>query len=131
MQPLYDGIIPLIIDVMGDYRRIAMLDKIKPELLHTHEEVLIKEGNLMKKLFSDLGERFAERPGGYTRIYRLGQRPGDGARTALLELIGAPPIEEKEQKKDKKGKRKEGKAKDEKAEKKASSEDVESHICLE
>jgi large subunit ribosomal protein L17 len=44
------------------------------------------------KLFSDLGTRFASRPGGYTRIIRTGRRAGDGAEMAIIELVelGAP-----------------------------------------
>ena len=44
---------------------------------------------VMKKLFDDLGARFAGRPGGYTRILRLGPRRGDGAEMAIVELIGS------------------------------------------
>ena len=42
-----------------------------------------------KKLFSDLAPRFADRPGGYTRIIRTGWRIGDGAELAILEFIGS------------------------------------------
>ncbi len=42
-----------------------------------------------QKLFSDLAPRFAERPGGYTRIIRVGWRLGDGAELAILEFIGS------------------------------------------
>jgi large subunit ribosomal protein L17 len=39
-------------------------------------------------LVGKLGPHFADRPGGYTRILRLGRRPGDGAEQAVLELVG-------------------------------------------
>jgi large subunit ribosomal protein L17 len=39
-------------------------------------------------LLQKLGPHFAERPGGYTRVLRLGTRPGDGAERAVLELVG-------------------------------------------
>ena len=39
------------------------------------------------KLFEELAPRYEERPGGYTRVLKLGQRQGDGARTALIELV--------------------------------------------
>ncbi|MFB3920096.1 MAG: 50S ribosomal protein L17 [Terriglobia bacterium] len=42
----------------------------------------------VKKLFEDVAKRFASRPGGYTRIVRTGWRKGDGADTAVLELVG-------------------------------------------
>jgi len=41
----------------------------------------------VKKLFEDVAKRFASRPGGYTRIVRTGWRKGDGADTAVLELV--------------------------------------------
>jgi large subunit ribosomal protein L17 len=43
---------------------------------------------VVKKLFDTIGARFATRPGGYTRILRLGPRQGDGAEMAYLELVG-------------------------------------------
>jgi large subunit ribosomal protein L17 len=42
-----------------------------------------------EKLFKDLAPRFAQRPGGYTRIIRAGWRLGDGAELAILEFIGS------------------------------------------
>ncbi len=50
-----------------------------------------------KKLFNDLAPRFANRSGGYTRIVRAGWRVGDGARVAILELIGSE-LKKKEKK---------------------------------
>jgi large subunit ribosomal protein L17 len=50
-----------------------------------------------EKLFSDLAPRFADRPGGYTRIIRAGWRLGDGADLAILEFIGSE-LKKKEKK---------------------------------
>jgi large subunit ribosomal protein L17 len=46
------------------------------------------------KLFTDLGPRFVDRPGGYLRIIKCGSRPGDSAPMAYVELIGRPITEE-------------------------------------
>lgn len=46
------------------------------------------------KLFSDLGPRFKERPGGYLRILKTGPRPGDAAPMAIVQLVDGPAEEE-------------------------------------
>src|SRR5881409_4261050 len=47
----------------------------------------IKDRAAAQKLFKELGPRFASRPGGYTRILKLGHRAGDGAEVARIELL--------------------------------------------
>lgn len=47
----------------------------------------IKDRETLRKLFAEIGPRFAARPGGYTRILKLGHRVGDGADVAKIELL--------------------------------------------
>ncbi len=49
----------------------------------------VADGKVVTKLFDTLAPRFAERPGGYTRVLRLGHRRGDAAEVAQIELIGS------------------------------------------
>lgn len=58
--------------------------------LHARRQVErhIRDRQVTGRLFSDIGPRFAARPGGYTRILKLGHRSGDGAELARIELLG-------------------------------------------
>ncbi len=49
----------------------------------------------VKKLFEDVAKRYASRSGGYTRVVRTGWRKGDGADTAVLELIGTEVLQKR------------------------------------
>lgn len=57
--------------------------------LHARRQVErhIKDRAVTGKLFQEIGPRFAARPGGYTRILKLGHRSGDGAELARIELL--------------------------------------------
>lgn len=50
----------------------------------------VKDRDVLQKVFSEYKDRYANRPGGYTRIIRLGFRKGDAAEMALLELVDRP-----------------------------------------
>ena len=54
----------------------------------------LRDKSSVGKLFTELGPRFVERPGGYLRIMKCGNRTGDKAPMAYVELIGRPRLEE-------------------------------------
>ncbi len=52
-----------------------------------NEEGDSEEVDVVKKLFNDIAPRYADRPGGYTRLVKIGKRPGDNADMAVLMLV--------------------------------------------
>jgi large subunit ribosomal protein L17 len=74
--------------------------------LHARRQALsvIREKDVVKKLFDEIAERFKERPGGYTRVIKLNPRTGDKASMAIIELL---PNEAEEKPAKKKSKKKE------------------------
>lgn len=68
-----------------------MITLAKRDTLHSRRQAaaFLETPKAVKKLFDTLGSRFGQRPGGYTRIVRLGFRKGDGAEQAMIELVGS------------------------------------------
>jgi large subunit ribosomal protein L17 len=66
-----------------------MITKAKRGGLHDHRQVVrfLRDREMASKLFDDIGPRYEDRPGGYTRILKLGPRPGDNAPMARIELV--------------------------------------------
>ena len=68
-----------------------MITLAKRDTLHTRRQAaaFLESPAAVKKLFDKLGTRFGQREGGYVRLVRLGNRKGDGAEQAMLELVGS------------------------------------------
>jgi large subunit ribosomal protein L17 len=67
-----------------------MITLAKRDTLHSRRQAaaFLQTPDSVKKLFDTLGPRFAQQPGGYTRIVRLGPRRGDGAEEVVIEILG-------------------------------------------
>ena len=80
-----------------DLRRVAekMITLGKRGDLHARRQALrvIRSRSVTAKVFEDLADRFRDRPGGYTRVMKLGQRPGDAAPVSIIELVDRPESE--------------------------------------
>ncbi len=66
-----------------------MITKAKKGGLHNHRQVVayLNDKEIAAKLFEDVGPRYSQRNGGYTRILKLGPRQGDNAPMAKIELV--------------------------------------------
>ncbi len=82
--------------------------------LHNKREVMkvVKDRDVVRKLFEDIAPRFKERNGGYTRQLLLGRRPGDAAEMSIVELVERKREPVKEETKDEKKPGKKAKVKD-------------------
>ncbi len=74
--------------------RLITLGKRGPDDLHARRQAIARlagDAKLADKLFTTLAGRYADRPGGYTRVLRAGFRYGDSAPMALIELVDRDP----------------------------------------
>ncbi len=94
----------------------------KSGTLHARRQVLrtIRDKQIVKELFEEIAPVYTSRNGGYTRVVKLGQRRGDGAEVAYLELVDFEGV-----RKEKKEKKKPGKEKGKRAENAVDQEEVE------
>ncbi|SDH52206.1 large subunit ribosomal protein L17 [Sinosporangium album] len=69
-----------------------LITKAKKGDIHNRRLVLtvVKDKGVVHHLFTEIAPQFAERPGGYTRITKIGQRKGDAAPMAIIELVTEP-----------------------------------------
>ncbi len=88
---LYDGKVTTTVSRAKAVRPLAekLITKARRGDLHARREVLklISDTEIVTRLFDELGPRYADRPGGYTRIVRVGPRRGDAAEMAVIELV--------------------------------------------
>jgi len=103
----------------------VLADKIitlaKKNTLHARRLAFARLRNetIVKKLFDEIVPKMKDREGGYTRIYKMGWRQGDGAPLSLVELVSYSPVEEKKKSTVDKAKEVLGKVTPKKKEKKA------------
>ena len=90
-----------------------LITKAKKDDLHSKKQVMdyIKDKEAVKELFSEIVPKIGDRPGGYTRVVKIGNRLGDAASMAIIELVDYNDIitakaEEKKEEKETKAKKK-------------------------
>lgn len=107
----------------------SLITKARKNNLHSRRHVMrfIKDKEVVKELFNEIISKIGDRPGGYTRVVKLGNRMGDAASMAILELVDYNDVitkkaEEHKEKKEAKKEAKKEKEKTAEAEKTAEEE---------
>lgn len=99
----------------------ALITKAKKNDLHSRRHIMrfVNDKEVIKELFAEVVQKIGDRPGGYTRVVKLGNRKGDSASMAILELVDYNDVITKkaEEHKEKKEAKKEAKEKSKKEEK--------------
>jgi len=93
-------------------RRVAekLITRARVDSVHNRRIAgrMIEDGRLLARLFTEIGPRYADRAGGYTRILKLGKRFGDASEMVILELLDRKERERKRKKKEAQEAAKEG-----------------------
>lgn len=107
-----------------------LITKAKKNDLHVRRQVMavVNDKEVVKELFAEILPKIGERPGGYTRVVKLGNRIGDAAPMAILELVDYNDVANKKAEEQKE--KRELKAK-EKADKKSTSSEIEEATVVE
>jgi large subunit ribosomal protein L17 len=99
IKPFVEKLITLAKKGQLQHRRRAISLLGDRDILDYEDGRAVKKGTVVGKLFSELGPRYLDRPGGYTRIIRLSlRRLGDNGELVLLQLLGADEPVKKERK---------------------------------
>ncbi len=80
------------LDARDQARRLAVARELGAFLPRWGVQRDGRKRDLVEKLLIELSQRMATRPGGYTRIIKLGPRRGDNASMSIIELVDAPPV---------------------------------------
>ncbi len=105
----------------------SLITKARKNDLHSKRQIMsvIHDREIVKEIFGEIIPKIGERPGGYTRIVKLGTRMGDAAEVAILELVDYNDISNAKAEEHKEKKEARVKAKQEKAEKEKEEDEVE------
>ncbi|MCX7087462.1 MAG: 50S ribosomal protein L17 [Methylococcales bacterium] len=84
--------LPKAKELRGYAERLITLSKVDSVSKRRLAFAKMRDRDMVTKLFNELGPRYQDRPGGYTRILKCGHRTGDAAPMAYIELVGRPEI---------------------------------------